>query len=72
MITYICDTDLEIVVGNGYSHRDRSSKLVVTKGFTKGIQLQSGQVQALSNAVASTGGSAYASSKIVLGGLLEY
>ncbi|HVV68929.1 MAG TPA: hypothetical protein VHE99_07880 [Gammaproteobacteria bacterium] len=70
MITYICDTDLEIVVGNGYSHRD--SKLVVTKGFTKGIQLQSGQVQALSNAVASTGGSAYASSKIVLGGLLEY
>ncbi|HVV68933.1 MAG TPA: hypothetical protein VHE99_07900 [Gammaproteobacteria bacterium] len=54
---------LEMIVG-GFHHSNNSTK-IITKGFVLGVQKQSNQTQALANAVASTGGSAYASAKIV-------
>ncbi|HVV68930.1 MAG TPA: hypothetical protein VHE99_07885 [Gammaproteobacteria bacterium] len=63
----LSEEKLEMVVGGLLPMRRSSSTKIITKGFTKGIQLQPGETQALANAVASTGGGAYASAKIVVG-----
>ncbi|HVV68931.1 MAG TPA: hypothetical protein VHE99_07890 [Gammaproteobacteria bacterium] len=63
----LSEEKLEMIVGGLGFHQSHSSTKIITKGFTKGIQKEVNQTQALANAVASTGGEAYASAKIVEG-----